>query len=125
MNSIIDKLNDGGPAFTYIIMLAFLVLIGLFVRGIIIKGDKYKTIELMKSISWFAVAWGFLGRTFGLISIFDKVQAMGDVAPSVFADGLKIALVAPLCGILVFALTRLGIVVLIQLQKDFKPQENN
>ncbi|WP_319481507.1 MotA/TolQ/ExbB proton channel family protein [uncultured Draconibacterium sp.] len=123
MNGLISKLNDGGPAFTYIIVLTFLVLIALFVRGILSKGDKYKTIELMKSISWFAVAWGFLGRTFGLIMIFDKVQAMGDVAPSVFADGLKIALVAPLCGILVFALTRLGIVVLIGIQKNFKPKE--
>ena len=123
MNSIIDKLNDGGPAFTYIIVLTFFVLIALFVRGILMKGEKYKTIELMKQISWFAVDWGFLGRTFGLIMIFDKVQAMGDVAPSVFADGLKIALVAPLCGILVFALTRLGIVVLISIQKNFKPME--
>ena len=125
MNSIIDKLNDGGPVFTYTILITFLVIIGLFVLGILKKGEKYKTIELMKSISWFAVAWGFLGRTFGLIMIFDKVQAMGDVAPSVFADGLKIALVAPLCGILVFALTRLGIVVLISLQKNYQPQENN
>ena len=125
MNAIIDKLNEGGPAFTYIIVLTFLLLIGLFVRGILMKGEKYKTIELMKQISWFAVAWGFLGRVFGLIMIFDKVQAMGDVAPSVFADGLKIALIAPLCGILVFALTRVGIVVLISLQKNYQPQENN
>ena len=125
MNVIIDKLNEGGPAFTYIIVLTFLLLVGLFVRGILMKGEKYKTIELMKQISWFAVAWGFLGRVFGLIMIFDKVQAMGDVAPSVFADGLKIALIAPLCGILVFALTRLGIVVLISLQKNYQPQENN
>ena len=125
MNAIIDKLNEGGPAFTYIILLTFFVLIGLFVHGLLMKGEKYKTIELMKNISWFAVAWGFLGRTFGLIMIFDKVQAMGDVAPSVFADGLKIALVAPLCGILVFALTRLGIIVLVSLQKNYQPQENN
>lgn len=125
MNAIIDKLNEGGPAFTYIILLTFFVLIGLFVRGILMKGEKYKTIELMKQINWFAVAWGFLGRVFGLIMIFDKVQAMGDVAPSVFADGLKIALIAPLCGILVFALTRLGIVVLISMQKNFQPHENN
>ncbi|WP_320113371.1 MotA/TolQ/ExbB proton channel family protein [Draconibacterium orientale] len=125
MNAIIDKLNEGGPAFTYIILLTFFVLTGLFVRGVLMKGEKYKTIELMKQISWFAVAWGFLGRVFGLIMIFDKVQAMGDVAPSVFADGLKIALIAPLCGILVFALTRLGIVVLISVQKNFQPQENN
>jgi hypothetical protein len=124
MNQLFDKFNEGGPAFTYIILITLIVLIGLFVRAILSKADKYKTIELMKSISWFAVAWGFLGRTFGLIMIFDKVQAAGDIAPSVFADGLKIALISPLFGILVFALARLGIVFLISIQKDFKPQEN-
>uniref|UniRef100_UPI003217C165 MotA/TolQ/ExbB proton channel family protein n=1 Tax=uncultured Draconibacterium sp. TaxID=1573823 RepID=UPI003217C165 len=123
MTKVLDKMTEGGPAFTYIILIAFIVIIALFVRGVIIKGDKYKTIELIKSVSWFAVAWGFLGRTFGLILIFDKVQAAGDVAPSIFAEGLKIALISPLFGILVFALARLGILVLIGLQKDLKPQE--
>ncbi len=125
MNALIDKFNEGGPVFTYTILITLLVIIGLFVRGILLKGPNYKTIELIKSVSWFAVAWGFLGRTFGLILIFDKVQAAGDIAPSVFADGLKIALISPLFGILVFALARLGILILIAMQKDFKPQENN
>ena len=122
MTQLLDKMSEGGPAFTYIILIAFIAIIVLFVRGVIAKGHNYKTIALIKSVSWFAVAWGFLGRTFGLIMIFDKVQAAGDVAPSIFAEGLKIALIAPLFGILVFALSRLGIVVLISLQKDFKPQ---
>lgn len=125
MNGLIGKMNDGGPVFTYTILIVFIVIIGFFVRGLIVKGDNYKTIALVKSLSWFAVAWGFLGRTFGLIMIFDKVQAAGDIAPSVMADGLKVALVSPLFGILVFALARLGILVLIGLQKDFKPQEND
>ena len=123
MTQLLDKMSEGGPAFTYIVLIAFIAIIVLFVRGIILKGDNYKTIALIKSVSWFAVAWGFLGRTFGLIMIFDKVQAAGDIAPSVMADGLKIALIAPLFGILVFALARLGILILIGLQKDFKPQE--
>lgn len=125
MTQLLDKMSEGGPAFTYIVLIAFIAIIVLFVRGIILKGDNYKTIAMIKSVSWFAVAWGFLGRTFGLIMIFDKVQAAGDVAPSIFAEGLKIALIAPLFGILVFALARLGILILIGLQKDFKPQENN
>jgi len=123
MNALIDKFNEGGPVFTYTILITLLVIIGLFVRGILLKGPNYKTIELIKSVSWFAVAWGFLGRTFGLIMIFDKVQAAGDIAPSVMADGLKIALISPLFGILVFALARLGILILIGMQKDFKPQK--
>ena len=125
MNGLIGKMNDGGPVFTYTILIAFIVIIVLFVRALIQKGDNYKVIDLIKQISWFAVAWGFLGRVFGLIMIFDKVQAAGDIAPSMMADGLKMALVSPLTGILVFALARLGILILIGLQKDFKPQENN
>ena len=125
MKQLLDKMAEGGPVFTYIILIAFLAIIVLLVRGLIIKGDNYKTIALIKSVSWFAVAWGFLGRTFGLIMIFDKVQAAGDVAPSIFAEGLKIALIGPLFGILVFALARLGILVLIGLQKNYQPQEND
>ena len=124
MTGLIEKMNDGGPVFTYIITLAFIAIILLFVRAILQK-ENYKTIELMKQISWFAVAWGFLGRVFGLIGIFDKIQAAGDIAPHMMAEGLKMALVSPLFGILVFALARIGILILVGVQKDFKPQEDN
>jgi len=123
MNQLLDKMHEGGPVFTYTILITLIVIITLFVRGMISKNENYKTIELIKSVSWFAVAWGFLGRTFGLIMIFDKVQAAGDIAPSIFAEGLKIALISPLFGILVFALARIGILILIANQKNFKPQE--
>jgi hypothetical protein len=117
MNALLSKFHEGGPVFTYVILITLIVIIVLFVRGMILKDAGFKTIELIKSVSWFGVAWGFLGRTFGLIMIFDKVQASGDIAPSMFAEGLKIALIAPLFGILVFALARLGIIILIATQK--------
>ena len=125
MNDLLGKMNDGGPIFTYTILIAFLIIIGLFIKALLSKSDNYKAIELIKSISWFAVAWGFLGRTFGLIKAFDLVAAHGDVTPSLLADGLKMALVDPLAGILVFALARIGILILIGMQKDFKSLENN
>jgi hypothetical protein len=124
MNGLIEKMNDGGPVFTYVILMALLAIIVLFVRAIIQKGDNYKTIELIKQISWFAIAWGFLGRVFGLIGIFDKVQIAGDIAPSVMAHGLKMALVSPLTGMLVFALARLALIILVAAQKNFHPQED-
>lgn len=113
------KMNDGGPVFTYIILIAFVVIIALFVKALIEKKDKYKAIELIKSISWFAVAWGFLGRTFGLIKAFDMVAMAGELTPHLLADGLKMALVDPLMGILVFALARIMILALIGAQKNF------
>ncbi len=122
MNAILGKMNDGGPIFTYTILIAFFVIVAIFVKALLNQGDKYKEIELIKAISWFAVAWGFLGRTFGLIKAFDMVAAHGDLTPQLMSEGLKMALVDPLMGILVFALARIGVVILIGIQKDYKPQ---
>ena len=73
--------------------------------------------SLMKHIGWFAVAWGFMGRTFGLIHAFDLVEASGELTPSLLAEGLKMALVDPLFGIFVFVVARLGIIILIAMKK--------
>jgi biopolymer transport protein ExbB/TolQ len=81
------------------------------------KDDNKKTIDLMASFAWFAVAWGFMGRTFGLIKAFDMVGAAGELTPSLLAGGLKMALVDPLFGIFVFVVARLGIIILISLQR--------
>ena len=72
----------------------------------------------MKHIGWFAVAWGFMGRTFGLIHAFDLVEVHGELTPSLLAEGLKMALVDPLFGIFVFTITRLGIIILVASQKN-------
>ncbi len=125
MTGLLGKMNDGGPIFTYTIAISFIVIVALFVRALLNQTENYKTIELIKSISWFAVAWGFLGRTFGLIKAFDMVEAQGELTPSLLADGLKMALVDPLMGILVFALARIGILILIAKQKDYQPQEQS
>ena len=74
----------------------------------------------MKHIGWFAVALGFMGRTFGLINAFDAVAAHGELTPSLLADGLKMALVDPLFGIFVFIIARLGIIILVALKKTIK-----
>jgi len=117
MESIVGKFIDGGPVFTVTILLAFFVIIALFVWGILKMEHQAKVILLMKHIGWFAVAWGFLGRTFGLIKAFDMVAAHGELTPRLLSDGLKMALVDPLFGIFAFVVARLGIIVLVALAK--------
>lgn len=120
MKALIEKLNDGGPFFTYVIMALILVIIGLFVKALLDKEYNGKLKSLIASLGWFALAWGYMGRTFGLIMAFDKIAVAGDIAPSYLAGGLKMALIGSLCGLTAFIIARLGIIILTTLQKKEK-----
>ena len=117
MNSLIGKFIDGGPVFTVVIFICLILVIALFAAAYLNKANREKIMLLMKHIGWFAVAWGFMGRTFGLIHAFDAVAASGDLTPSLLADGLKMALVDPLFGIFVFVIARLGIIFIVATRK--------
>jgi biopolymer transport protein ExbB len=62
---------------------------------------------LEKNMSWIslfiAVApmLGFMGTVIGMIQAFDKIQAEGDVSPTVVAGGIKIALITTVTGLIV------------------------
>ena len=117
MKSIIGKFIDGGPIFTVVIFICFILVLALIVAAFIRKDSREKFMSLMKHIGWFAVAWGFMGRTFGLIHAFDLVEASGELTPRLLADGLKMALVDPLFGIFVFVIVRIGLIALTAAQK--------
>jgi len=116
MTQIIDKFNEGGPFFMYMILFLLIVILALFIKGLMDKNYK-KTIELLKSLSWFTIAWGFLGRTFGLIVAFDSVSAHNELTPSLLGEGLKMALLNPMFAIMVFLIARAAIITLILYQK--------
>lgn len=112
MKSIIEKLNDGGPFFTYTIMVLLVIIIVLSVKAILEKDYSKKSRSIIASLGWFALAWGYLGRTFGLILAFDKIAAVGEITAQHMGGGLKMALIGPLCGLTAFILARLGILLL-------------
>lgn len=112
MKDIIGKLNDGGPAITYTILLLLLVIVALFLKAVLEGDYSKKSRSILASLGWFALAWGYLGRTIGLIMAFDKIAAMGEITPEATAGGLKMALVGPLCGITAFLVARLAILVI-------------
>ena len=114
---IINVLNDGGPIFTYPTLLLLIITIGLLVKAFI-KGDADgNNKKLISHIGLFALVWGFLGQLIGLIGAFDSVQAAGNIAPEVLAGGLKVALLSPTFGMIVFLIGRLGIIILTALKK--------
>lgn len=112
MKGIIEKFNDGGPVFTYTILILLLIITALFIKAILEKDYSKKSRSILANAGWLALAWGYLGRTFGLIMAFDNIAAAGEIAPHHMAGGLKMALLGPLFGITVFVLARIGILVL-------------
>jgi len=117
MTGLIGKFIDGGLVFTVPILILLVAIIGLFFWGLLKKDIHEKAVSLLIHLGWLAVAWGFLGRTFGLINAFNQVEAAGELTPRLLADGLKMALVDPLFGIFVFIIARLGIILLIAMKK--------
>jgi glucan phosphoethanolaminetransferase (alkaline phosphatase superfamily) len=113
MRPLIEKMNEGGPLITYTILLLILVILGLFIWSLLETDRARQLKSLIASLGWFALAWGYLGRTFGLIIAFDKIAAAGEITPSLMAGGLKMALLGPMAGLTAFLIARLAIIVLI------------
>lgn len=120
LQQIISKLNDGGPFFTYPIAVLLFVIIGLFVHEMLTGKQPLKTKQLLASLGWFVIAWGYLGRTFGLIIAFDNIAAAGEITPRLLSGGLKMALVGPFIALVTFIIARLAILVLIVRSKPDK-----
>jgi flagellar motor component MotA len=112
MKDVFRIFNDGGPLFSYTIIFLMLVIIGLFVKASLEKDYSKKSRSILASVGWLALAWGYLGRTFGLIMAFDNIAAAGEIAPEHLAGGIKMAIVGPLLGIVAFLLARIGILIL-------------
>lgn len=63
--------------------------------------------QLEKNVSWISLfiaiapMLGFMGTVIGMISAFDKIQAAGDMNPSLVAGGIKVALLTTVFGLIV------------------------
>ncbi|GIS28065.1 MAG: hypothetical protein CM15mP129_02620 [Chloroflexota bacterium] len=44
---------------------------------------------------------GFMGTVIGMIQAFDKIEAAGDMQPSLVAGGIKVALLTTVFGLIV------------------------
>ncbi len=117
-NPFITRLNEGGPLFMYTTLFLLIAILALLIRGFLKPEARQKTITFVSSISLFVLVWGFLGQMIGLITAFDAIEAAGDISPSMLAGGLKIAILSPLFGMIVFLIARVGIIILTWMQKE-------
>lgn len=118
MSQIFDRIIEGRPVFMVPILLILLASIVLTIIAALGKRDTAITCELIGHISLFAMIWGLLGSTIGLIVAFDAISAINDVETPSVAGGLKVALLNTVFGLFTFAISRIGMIILtLQLQK--------
>ena len=118
MLQFFDRLNEGGPFFTYPLVLILIIMLILLAQGFLKKRKVKKIISLVNSMSLFALVWSFLGHIVGIIVALDTIEVVGDISSSVLVRGLSLTLLTLVFGSSIFLIGRLGTIVLIWMQKE-------
>ena len=108
----INRLNQGGPIM-YLILLCLILSLFFIVSAFLKKKeDKIKSqkmIGLAIDASLLALVIGCLGSVFGIITLFDMLESIGETRPDLFAAGIKVSLLTATFGLFSFVVGRIGI----------------
>lgn len=80
----------------------------LSIRTIMANQVNEKTsqkIRLVREIGLFAFMVGILASAIDLMGAFSAIEMAGDVSPSLLAAGLKLTLIAPVYGLMIYVLS--------------------
>ncbi len=104
-----DLFYQGGPQFMTVVSIWGIAMLVFTVQKVIhfFVQKKYteKGLGLILLFGSLAIVTGFLGQAIGLISAFDAVQVAGDVSPKLLAGGLKVSMIVPIYGTILFILS--------------------
>lgn len=73
----------------------------------IVSYGSLQAAKLERGCSWIrlfiavAPSLGFLGTVIGMVMAFDQIQEAGDIGPAIVAEGMKMALITTIFGIIV------------------------
>ncbi|GEM_PF-25968 len=79
----------------------------------IVSYGSVQTANLEKGCTWItlfialAPSLGFLGTVIGMVMAFDQIQQAGDISTSIVAEGMKVALITTIFGIIVAVVLQL------------------
>jgi preprotein translocase subunit YajC len=107
---------EGGPIFMVPLVLLLIVIVFLFVKGL--KDNTEKNQKLINSLALFSFVFGVLGFVIGLLGALEDISNATDgVAPQILAGGLKIGLLSPTFGIVIFLTGKLFTIILTWMKK--------
>ena len=114
-------LAQGGYYFMIPLLLLLCLVVFLGIRGL--QFNTAKNRELVKSIGLFALAFGVLGFILGMLGALEAIAVASFVSTQLLAAGLKLALLAPTFGLIIFLISRLLAVFLLWKTQDAVEQK--
>ena len=81
----------------------YMTLVTLALVGVLIAA--WKAPNWVREIGIIGLVLGFLVCLLGLSQACKHIQLAGDISPTVFCGGMKVALIAPLYGVLVYVIS--------------------
>ncbi len=105
--------NQGGPLFMSILTIVFIVMVVWLVYHTVQQlnnktDDLEKSIRKIgytRSIGLFALIIGIFGQMLGVYQALNAIEQAGDISPSLIFAGLKISMIAPLYGVVIFLIS--------------------
>lgn len=93
-------------------LLLFLIIAVSLFNLVLITREDYKDLSLarnrlkyIKTIGILAIIIGFLGQMIGLFDAFKVIEYTGSISPGILAGGLKISLITPIYGAIIFLIS--------------------
>ncbi|MDT8402590.1 MAG: MotA/TolQ/ExbB proton channel family protein [Bacteroidales bacterium] len=110
----------GGPLFMGILTFLFFIILAIAVYHlvIILKNDfkdineSRKKLKYIKSLGLFAFVTGIMGQLLGLYNAFGAIEKAMDISPALLAGGLKVSMITPIYGALIFVISYLLWIIL-------------
>ncbi|UAM98716.1 MotA/TolQ/ExbB proton channel family protein [Polaribacter litorisediminis] len=107
---------EGGPLFMVPLLILLIVIVILFVKGL--KDNLEKTHKLINALALFSFVFGVLGFVIGLLGALEIISAdSGKISSEMMAGGLKVSLLSPTFGMVIFLLGKLFSMILIGIKK--------
>lgn len=121
-----DRMAEGGILPMSLILISFLLMIFLiFKASVKLRSDYFsfkKYVSLVNQIALLALVIGLFTQLIGLIQVFDAFESLDNVNAASFAGGIKVALLAPLFGWLVFLIGRIATFILTWIYMDIEAE---
>jgi len=103
----------GGPLFMGILTgVLFIILVLAIVHLLIIVRKDFKNLDetrkrlkYLRSFGLLAFVIGILGQMIGLFSAFTAIEQAMDVSPAIMAGGLKVSMITPMYGMVIFVIS--------------------